>query len=92
MQTKPCDAKSNISREEILMQNIQSLSFEFLEKLPPQKACQKIFYNTSYEWDKTKKNLPASVTIKLKTTDGNDSPFTFFLPSPQAIITYYQTK
>lgn len=72
------------------MHDVKKISFEFLERQIPKNSAKKVAYITTSSWAKDKEKLPAYLTINLLTKANEDLSFTFFLPSPQSIIIYYE--
>jgi hypothetical protein len=89
LKTMPLEQQKTY-REEILMENVNSLSFEFLYNLHPKSSSQKIFYDVVSKWDKKKETLPSSIRIKLKTQDDDNLTFTFFISKAESSIIYYE--
>jgi hypothetical protein len=87
---KALENSPKISREEILLKNVKSLRFEFLEKTLPKSSGQKYFYQRSFFWEK--EDPPPVVKIKITTEDDELLNYTYFLPSEKPSIFYYHKR
>ena len=85
----PVGTDNTIYREDILMKNIKSLSFEFTKKLYQKNPQQSTYYSIHTTWDKEQNNIPAIVKIRLEKKEDEDLSFDFFLPTMQSSIIYY---